>query len=1280
MENKWTFWIDCGGTFTDIVAINDLGEHRVHKLLSKSPHYESVVVQGISDILGHTNFSEYIREIRLGTTVATNAFLEKKGIPCALVTTLGQRDVLEIKQQNRPDLFAIDIEKHKPLYSYVTHIQGRMDSKGNVLEPLDLEIAQFEFQRILDKGIKSLAISLMHATINPEHEKTLKSLALDMGFEYVSASHEVSPISKYIARTETTVTDCYLSPLLKQYTDDLEKRLGVKHIYYMQSDGNLCQGINLKGHNSLLSGPAGGLIGAIDAANEIGHKKIITFDMGGTSTDVAIYSGELNIDTEPDFYGVKLLAPMVNIHTVAAGGGSILKYDKGRFIVGPESAGAYPGPACYRNGGPLTVTDANLFLKRIDIEKFPKVFGPTRDQSLDIEITKKKFEELSKEIGIPAKQVAEGFLDVAVETMSRAIRFISIESGFDPSEFTLMSFGGAGGQLAARVAENLNIKTVFVHPFSSVLSAYGIGKAAHGMSFYAKKEVGHERLKERAKSEFPFKEYECENYFMLSAKGSDHEVQIRAKDEQKAQDKFKNYYKRVFGIDSPSSIHCESIVLKIKRTHNLKVKLSETAPRALKGLSIISENNTSIVVEDNWDASQNKDGSWILNYSNKKTDEKKRDESIDLEIFYQRFQFIAEQMGSTLKKLARSVNIKERNDFSCALFTESGDLIANAPHIPVHLGSMGETVKSIIDEFEFEKGDSFICNSPHYGGTHLPDITIVTPVYNESDLIMWVASRGHHADIGGISPGSMPGNSKSLQEEGVIIAPTKIAKDGSLNKSRLKEILESGKYPVRNYPLNEHDIEAKLAANMKGASEILSLTKSYGKDYLNKMSANILNYSEVKTKEALKDLSETKALKKITNSRQISLELKKDKDAKDKVTFDFHGTSAIQEDNFNAPIPVVKATVLFALRCLIKEKIPLNSGIMRAVNLVIPPHSMLSPDKDSPVVAGNVETSQALCDLLFEVLKIRAHSHGSMNNLSFGNDKYQYYETLAGGHGASFRRDGASAVQTNMTNSLLTDPEILETRFPVIVELMGIRHGSGGQGQFVGGDGIYRRIKFLEPMEVSMLTQSRLIPPKGLEGGEEGKRGLNQVIKDGELHELPESFYQKMKPFESIYISTPGGGGFGQDKTPHENLIFGFGSNMDISQIKSRCPSAKLICRARVYDKEIRYTSYSHVRKGGVADMYHAPGHIVYGLVVSINNEDLVKLDEIECNKNEYRRIQIEAIDDNNNKLDCFCYDVIDKKPDIPPTKVYEWLVYSGAYSLNVSDSYLSKIRSYRED
>lgn len=467
---------------------------------------------------------------------------------------------------------------------------------------------------------------------------------------------------------------------------------------------------------------------------------------------------------------------------------------------------------------------------------------------------------------------------------------------------------------------------------------------------------------------------------------------------------------------------------------------------------------------------------------------------------------------------------------------------------------------------------------------------------------------------------------------------------------------------------------------MKGASEILSLTKSYGKDYLNKMSANILNYSEVKTKEALKDLSETKALKKITNSRQISLELIKDKDAKDKVTFDFHGTSAIQEDNFNAPIPVVKATVLFALRCLIKENIPLNSGIMRAVNLVIPPHSMLSPDKDSPVVAGNVETSQALCDLLFEVLKIRAHSHGSMNNLSFGNDKYQYYETLAGGHGASFRRDGASAVQTNMTNSLLTDPEILETRFPVIVELMGIRHGSGGRGQFVGGDGIYRRIKFLEPMEVSMLTQSRLIPPKGLEGGEEGKRGLNQVIKDGELHELPESFYQKMKPFESIYISTPGGGGFGQDKTPHENLIFGFGSNMDISQIKSRCPSAKLICRARVDDKEIRYTSYSHVRKGGVADMYHAPGHIVYGLVVSINNEDLVKLDEIECNKNEYRRIQIEAIDDNNNKLDCFCYDVIDKKPDIPPTKVYEWLVYSGAYSLNVSDSYLRKIRSYRED
>lgn len=1276
MKEKWSFWIDCGGTFTDIIAVKG-SDYKVHKLLSKSPHYKSVVVQGIQDILGHSNFQEEVHEVRLGTTVATNAFLEKKGVPCALVTTLGQRDVLEIKQQNRDDLFAIDIQKKKPLYNYVTSIPGRIDANGSIIEETEPEIIKFELQRILDKGIKSLAISLMHSPLNPAHELLVKKIANEMGFEFISCSHEVSPIQKYISRTETTVIDAYLTPYLKEYTHELSASLGIEDIFYMQSDGTLCTANQLKGYNALLSGPAGGMIGAIKAAKDKGLKKIITFDMGGTSTDVALYQGQLNISTEPNFYGHSILSPMIDIHTVAAGGGSILNYDNGRFTVGPESAGAYPGPACYRNGGPLTVTDANLFLERIDHEKFPQCFGPNRNQGLDIDMVKEKFEKLAMQTGLSAREVAQGFLDVAVETMARAIKKVSVESGYNPKEFCLVSFGGAGGQMALKVAESLSMNKVLVHPLSSVLSAYGIGMASHAITKFGKHKDGHALLAEKIKKEFPFQDFSTEKQFSLKAIGSDHEISIAANDLSEAKLNFQKEYKRIFGIEAPDKIICETISVKIQKNLSQDFKLLTSKKRELTGFEIISENNTSLIIENEWLGKCEPGGTWILSKQQSRTNtHSTRDKSIELEIFYQRFQFIAEQMGYTLKKLARSVNIKERNDFSCALFTASGDLIANAPHIPVHLGSMGDAVKSIIKDFKFHPGDTFICNSPHYGGTHLPDVTLITPVFEKEILIMWVASRGHHADIGGTTPGSMPGNSKKLSEEGVIISPTKIATFNKLDKILLKSILTDTKYPVRNYSLNEHDIEAKLAANLKGLEAIKELSNNSGKEYLDLMSEEILSYSRKKIQTILQELKPNKVIKKITSHRNIALEIVKNQN---EFTFDFTGTSSAQDNNFNAPVPIVKACVLFTLRCLIDENIPLNDGIMRGIKLNIPKESLLNPKQESAVVAGNVETSQALCDVIFEALNIRAHSQGTMNNLSFGNNKYQYYETLAGGSGASKNANGASAIQVNMTNSLLTDPEVLEARYPVRVELMGVRHGSGGRGEYAGGDGIYRRLCFLEPMEVSMLTQAREIPPKGVFGADSGKCGLNQKEKSNTLINLPESFEKNFDTDESIYIATPGGGGFGKPNANFKNFIFGFGSNMDLTQIKNRCPSAELICRARVKDKEIRYTRYSEIRKGGVADMYHAPGHEVYGLVVNINDQDLVHLDKIECDDNGYQRIEVDAIDDNGESFKCYAYDVIDKKPDISPTKVYEWLVYSGAYYLNAPKYYLEHIKSYRQ-
>lgn len=1267
---SWVFWIDCGGTFTDIIALDEQGNHKVHKVLSHSPHYKSAVAHGIKEILGHSNFSEAIKEIRLGTTVATNAFLERQGIPCALITTLGHKDVLEIRRQNRNKLFEIPIKKTKPLQTMTSHIYERLGPEGEVLIPLDEEIAEFELQRILDKGIKSVAISLLHSTKNPDHEIRVGKIAERLGFDYISLSHQVSPLAKYISRTETSVLDAYLSPYLKQYTEELSETLKVENIFYMQSDGTLCKPEDLKGHNSLLSGPSGGLVGAIDIAQKLDHKKIITFDMGGTSTDVAISTGHINVDYEPTFHGLDILAPMVDIHTVAAGGGSILKYDEGRFQVGPESAKANPGPACYGLGGPLTVTDANLFLGNIDPEKFPRVFGPSGKDPLNTEIVLQKFEALSRGIGLTSKEVAQGFLDVAIETMARAVKKISIERGFDPKDFCMVSFGGAGGQLAAKVCDVLGIQKLIVHPLSSVLSAYGIGQAENAITLQGKREEGFTPLEKILLAHN--KDFELTKSFLMSPADSEFKVQTFGDSFEEAKAKFSQHYQDLFGLKLEQDPECSTVIVKGSQKRTTDIIFPKAESSLKEGPHLVSEYNTSISIPQGWKGEKNTDGTWVLQRTDSEAKVFRHPPEVELEVFYQRFQFIAEGMGHTLQKLSKSVNIKERKDFSCALFTKKGELIANAPHIPVHLGSMGDVVLKTIQEQTFEDGDMFLSNSPQSGGTHLPDLTLVAPLYFKGELVMWVASRGHHADIGGVSPGSMPGNSTCLEEEGIIIHPLKIVEKGLLNEEILKKTLLETKYPVRNYNLNLHDIKAKIAANNAGKKQLLEMHESYGKEHISDMAENVLTYSHQKIMSILEGLPLAKAEKTIAKDRKLCVSLER---KADRFIFDFTGSSSRLKNNFNAPPAVVKAAVLFCLRCLIEDDIPLNSGIMRSIDLHIPEDCFLNPNENSAVVSGNVETSQALCDVLFDCLGFMANSQGTMNNLSFGNENYQYYETLAGGSGASQKGPGTSGVQVHMTNSLLTDPEVFESRFPVLIELMALRHGSSGRGKFRGGDGISRKLLFKEAMTVNVISQSREIPPAGLKGGEAGQVGLNQKDSKGELKTLGENFQEEFLAGDRLLIDTPGGGGFGEADKEDRALVFSFGSNMDVQQIQTRCPSAKLVTRAYAFDREIRYSLYSEIRKGGVADTMVAEGHKVTGLLVSLSLEDLKVLDGIECGLSAYKRISLTVYDDNHRAYDVFAYDVIDKEPDIEPHKIYEWLVFSGAYRLNTSQAYISRIR-----
>ena len=1285
-NGKFSFWIDRGGTFTDIVALSPTGEVSSFKLLSQSDTYADAVVEGIHRVMqpyGGYN-SELVSEIRMGTTVATNTFLERRGSKSALVTTLGFSDLLKIRYQNRPRLFDLHVQKVSAVSDISCEILERMDSSGNIVIPLDEEIARFELERLLELGVESVAIAFMHSTLNPSHEIQVGRIAQSLGFKYVSLSHEISSVPKLVGRAESSLMDAYLSPELFRFTERLSSTLEFSEMLFMQSHGGLCKGSELKGHKALLSGPAGGYVAATKVCQNKGFDKIITFDMGGTSTDVALYDGGEQIQFEPQFQGLGLQVPMLDIHTVAAGGGSILFAEEGRLRVGPESAVADPGPACYRRGGPLTVTDANLYLNRI--KGFPKIFGPNNDKGLDIETVKEKFKALAQELDTDPIEIAESFLQVAVENMAMAIRTVSIAKGYDPSEFVLCCFGGAGAQLACKVAERLSIPKVFIHPLSSVMSALGMGlteeknretrAVAQPLS-----EVSSEALEKAFKSLRLTLEKKLsgdtqlisKKFFQLKTRLSDHFIEVQSDNPKEAREKYEIEYKRLFGFESSGELELQAVSLELACPRSFpKFSVSEVRALEVSGPHRVSEPFTTVVIDKGWNGIRDVDGSWTLSLISQRQEHRSLSEA-DMEISYQRLQSIAEEMGTVLKHTGFSVNIKERLDYSCAIFTSDCELIANAPHMPVHLGSMSECVLSIHQKFgaSMQDGDSYISNSPLEGGTHLPDVTVVTPLIVNGKLEFYLASRGHHADIGGISPGSMPSVSRSLDEEGIVIESQLLARGGQLLETKMMNLLMRGPYPARSVSQNMHDLKAQVASNQRGLQALQQFIHEVGLQRVKTNANNLLQYTTAKLKEALKDFKSGQASVEVEGGRRITVTL----EHQDSLKIDFTGTSSRDLTNFNAPKPVTKAAILYSLRCLLNEDIPLNDGLSKNLEIIIPDKSLLDPGTNTAVVAGNVETSQIIVDALLEALGVMAHSAGTMSNFSFGNETHQYYETIGGGSGAGKGFPGVSGSQLHMTNSRLTDPEVLETRFPIRLQNFSIRRGSGGLGHYRGGDGLDRRFLFLEDLECHLLSQRREFAPKGLNEGEEGLPGIGFLDNGQNYEELKPCFHLPAQSGSELLLSTPAGGGFGKRKFLSGHKVFAYGSNLDEHQFQQRCPSHVILGRGRLKDHTIHYSLYSDVRQGGVADIKPSVGDEVWGLVYWINDEDLARLDDIEGHPNDYLRIEVQVEMDNKEIQKVWIYDVCDKRPHIEPSNIYQWLVFKGAWRLGAPFSYLKKIK-----
>ncbi len=1160
MERSWTFAIDRGGTFTDVVARSSDGRRRVEKLLSDNPgQYEDAALEAIRRIIGEEGGS--VAEVRMGTTVATNALLERKGERLALAITRGFGDALRIGYQARPEIFARHIVLPSMLYERVVEVDERVGVNGDVLVPLDEAGARRALGEVRQAGIAALAIVLMHGWRYPQHEARLAGIARELGFDQVSVSHEVAPLIKLVGRGDTTVVDAYLSPVLRRYVDRVATGLPAgTDLHFMQSNGGLAEAMAFRGKDAILSGPAGGVVGMVAASAPHGGESLIGFDMGGTSTDVSHYAGHFELADESVIAGVRIRAPMMQIHTVAAGGGSICRFDGMRFRVGPESAGANPGPACYRNGGPLTVTDCNLFLGRIDPSHFPALFGPGGNQRLDPVASRVRLQEVADALGDgrPLEDIAEGFLEIAVDNMAAAIRKISIARGHDVSRYTLACFGGAGGQHACKVADALGMERILVHPLAGVLSAYGIGiadvKAIRDASWL--KPLGEDfsqalgELERRARDALIDQHMHADRIELnrrarLRTAGSDTTLELDIVSTEEMRSAFFQLHQRRFGyIDEGAEIIVDALVVEAVERVAAPIETNHVDPRAgevMDGPSLIFDPSSTTVVEPGWRAERAHDGTLVLTRAVPLNREKAIGTDVDpvrLEIFNNLFMAIAEEMGVALQSTATSVNIKERLDFSCAIFDREGALIANAPHIPVHLGSMGESIRRIIETRGAQRdgrgmrhGDAFVLNDPYRGGTHLPDITVIVPVfYAESDVepSAYVAARGHHADIGGTAPGSMPPDSRTILEEGVLIDNVLLVDEGYFREREMRELLGAGKWPARNPDRNISDLKAQLAACVRGLEVLVQTTRDYGRETVAAYMNHVLDNAEESVRRLLDRLDDGTFDYEMDNCAHVRVTITIDKTTRS-ATFDFSATSEQQPDNFNAPYSIVRAASLYVVRTLIDDAIPMNDGCLRPIRLVVPEGSMLNPSYPAAVVAGNVETSQVVTDALFAATGRLAPSQGTMNNFTFGNDRYQYYETIAGGSGAGPDHDGTSAVQTHMTNSRLTDPEILETRLPVRLDQFAIRRGSGGQGGHAGGDGAIRAITFLEGMRANILANRRHVPPRGILGGSDAQAGRNWVERiDGSVEMLSATASAEVGPGDRFVIETPGGGGFGR--------------------------------------------------------------------------------------------------------------------------------------------------------
>jgi 5-oxoprolinase (ATP-hydrolysing) len=1180
----WNFAIDRGGTFTDLVGTSSDGRQRVEKLLSENPgQYDDAALEGIRRIL--VDEGGTLGDVRMGTTVATNALLERKGERTALAITAGFGDALRIGYQARPEIFARHIVLPSMLYETVVAIDERVGADGAVIRPLDEDRARADLSQLRAQGFDALAIVLMHGWRFTDHEDRLAAIARELGFTQVSVSHEVAPLIKLIGRGDTTVVDAYLSPILRRYVDKVAAGLGEgARLQFMQSNGGLTEARAFRGKDAILSGPAGGVVGMVAVSVPHGSDHLIGFDMGGTSTDVSHYAGRYELGDENLIAGVRIRAPMMQIHTIAAGGGSICRFDGMRFRVGPESAGARPGPACYRAGGPLTVTDCNLFLGRIDPANFPAVFGPKGDQPLDPEASRARLQEVADALGgaKSLEEIAEGFLHIAVDNMAAAIRKISIARGHDVTRYTLACFGGAGGQHACRVADALGMERILVHPLAGVLSAHGIGlaevKAVREASWL--KPLGEDfaegirALEAAARSDlidqgFDADQIRFERRSRLRTPGSDTTIVIELGSAQEMRAAFEALHRKRFGYVDEAEPILDTLTVEAVASspavagegdhaqhgggvlgdlveEPLRQPSAATSPATagedvVVGPALIFDRSSTIVVEPGWRAERANDGTLILTRAIPLERVHAVGTEVDpvrLEIFNNLFMAIAEEMGVALQSTATSVNIKERLDFSCAIFDRDGALIANAPHIPVHLGSMGESIRTIIDTRRdgrdgrgIRRGDAYVLNDPYRGGTHLPDITVIVPVFygDEAEPSAFVAARGHHADIGGIAPGSMPPDSKSIEDEGVLIDNQLLVDEGHFREAEMRALLASGPHPARNPDRNISDLRAQLAACVRGAETLVQTARDYGSDVVAAYMDHVLANAEESVRRLLDRLDDGEFAYEMDNGARVAVKISIDKAARS-ATFDFTGTSAQLPDNFNAPYSIVRAASLYVVRTLIDDVIPMNDGCLRPIRLVVPDGSMLNPHHPAAVVAGNVETSQVVTDTLFAATGRLAPSQGTMNNFTFGNDCYQYYETIAGGSGAGPDHDGTSAVQTHMTNSRLTDPEILETRLPVRLEEFAIRRGSGGHGAHNGGDGVVRRVTFLEPMRANILANRRKVAPRGLNGGNDALPGRNWVERvDGSVEELTATDWAEVDVGDRFVIETPGGGGFGRE-------------------------------------------------------------------------------------------------------------------------------------------------------